>query len=328
MGRLAKVLEYTYAGDSERKRILRSPRFPTDVRELVMSESMEEDTLVSQEIEKTILEGAETRSVIRKVLPIVDINTYNTLVPYDLSPSGSLEPVGEVAEAPTLVTYFQSGSVQPRKYSTKIQITNEMLNDHRWDLVETQIKRAGAVLENTLNKVGMTEMLDGHNGTKPADIDPTYLHIQLSDLARARQSLQTEYWGGGGITFIGHPAAWRYLYTTTSGSNYAGTNLVNISPNTGDNIIGMDAYELNTPLETHRVWASSTPKYWDSTDSANHYYGIVLDSNNYAIIGMQDDIHVSREVNDPVHDLTSLVASAKFDVKVIKNKAAVRILAK
>ena len=322
MGRLATILEYTYAGDSERKKILKSYKFPTDVRELVMSEDMEEDTLVNIEIQNTIVEGAKSRSVIRKVLPIININTYNTLVPYDVSPSGTIDAVGEIAAVPTLRSSFSSGSISPNKYSTKIQITDELLEDHRWDLVEIQVKRAGALLENTLNKIGMNELLCSHHASAPSDIDPTYSHIQLQDLARAKQSLQNIYWGGGGISFIGHPAAWRYLYTCTSGSNYVGSNLVNISPNNGDKIIGMDAYELDTPLET------GAAKYWDATDSANHYYGIVLDSNNYAVIGMQDDIHVTRKVNDPVHDLTSLVASAKFDVKVINNKAAVRILAK
>jgi hypothetical protein len=90
----------------------------------------------------------------------------------------------------------------------------------------------------------------------------------------------------------------------------------------------MDLYELYTDLETAYTWNGGTQKYWDATDGANHYYGIVLDSDNYAVIGMQEDIHIKSKKNDPVHDLTNLVASMKFDVKVINNKAAVRILTK
>ena len=317
MGKLAKILEYAYANDSEKKKLLNNSHLPKDIKELLLSESMEEGTLINEGMNIALVAGAENRSVIRKVLPIVTIGAYNNVIPYNLSPSGGVSAVGEAASIPSLRSAYGSGSVRPKKYSVRVGITNEMIEDCRWDLVELEFNRAGALLENTLNRVGMTELLDGQNGTTPADIDPTHLHIQIQDLARAKESLKNEYWGGGNISFIEHPNAWRYIFV--SGGNYLAPY---ISPNRGSQLMGMDVYELYTDLET------DAQTYWDSTDATGHYYGIVLDSDNYAVIGMKEDIHIANQNYDPINDLANIIVQAKFDVKVINSKAAVRILTK
>jgi len=314
MSRLAKILEYTYAGNLERKKLINRPSFPYDIKELLMSEGMEADTILTEELQGALIDGAEKRSVIRKILPIIKVSKYKAIVPTNISPSGVVGPTAEGAVPASLEGSYSSGSLSINKYSTKIGITNEMIEDCQWDVIEYQVKRAGALLENTLNKDGMTELLDGHNGTSPADKDPASSHFELADLADIKNTLMDKYWGGGGLSFIGHPEAIQFLLDSDALA-------VNVVPNQGGQLLGVDIYELNTPI-------GSATNYWDATDAANHYYGIVLDTDNYAVIGMRDDIHITKEVKDPIHDLTQLIASMRFDVKVINSKAAVRILSK
>jgi len=320
MGKLAKVLEYTYAGDNERKEILNQSNFPKDIKQLLLSEEgTGSDNLLNIELENALHVGAEKRSVIRKLIPTIDVNEYRAVVPSMISPSGCVDKVSEGAAFPTMKATFASGTVEINKYATSIPITHELIEDGQWDIIEILVQRAGALLENTLNKVGMTQLLDGHHATKPADIDPAESHITTYDIALAREYLKKLYWGNSRMSFIGYPTAIRYLL---SKSSVSGSTELGITPNTGDDICGVEVYELMTPLE---VGATS---YWDATDSANHYYGMVIDSDNYAVIGMRQDIKIESNIKDPAFDLTKLVASMRFGVKVINSQAAVRILSK
>ena len=314
MGKLSKILEYAYAGNLEKKRLINGPTFPREVKELLVSEGMNTSTLVSLGVQEALVDGAETRAVIRNVLPTIKVSKYNTMVPTNLSPSGVVSPTAETAIPPILNSSYASGTLDIEKYSTRVGITSEMIEDCQWDIIEAEVKRAGAILENTLNKVGMTELLDGHNASKPADKDPAGSHLELVDLADVKNTLMTKYWGGGGLSFIGHPKAIQYLLDS-------GSLPVDVVPNKGGKLFGMGVYELITPID-------SKTRYWDATDASSHYYGIVLDTNNYAVIGMREDMNVTKQIRDPIHDLTEMVASMRFDVKVINDKAAVRILSK
>jgi len=315
MNQLARVLEYTYAENSKKQRLMDSNRFPSEVKNLLMSEGMEEGNVLEIEVNKALVDGASKRSVIRKAIPTVNVGSSKALIPSNLSPSGVAECISEAATIPDLWSTYTSGTLDVKKYATKIGITEELVEDHEWDLVTLEVERAGALLENALNKAGMTELLDGHHATIPADVDPGGDHLRVSDLAAAKESLKTLYWGGGKLSFIGYPTATRYLLSSGNTAPF-------IHPNIDGKLFGIDIYELATKLE------DKSSNYWDSTDGSSHYYGILLDYDNYAYIGMRDDIHLSKEIKDPIHDITNLTASMRFDVKVINSKAAVRILTK
>ena len=155
MNNLAKILEYTYAGDSERKRILNKTDFPIGLKELLLDSNTQEVTLVNQEIHNALVDGANKRSIIRNVLPVINVNSNKPTIPSTLSPSSYIDPVAQAASISNMDGYFASGQLNIQKYSTKVGITNDLIEDKEWDIISVQVERAGALIENSLNKIGL-----------------------------------------------------------------------------------------------------------------------------------------------------------------------------
>ena len=311
MNNLAKILEYAYANDYEKQKILKKDDFPEDLKELLLDSNTEESTLIRHEMHQALVDGADKRSLIRNVLPTLNVNTNKPTLTSTNASNSYIEPTAQGAAIPNMDGVLVSGQFDIKTYSTNIGITNELIEDQEWDIIATMVEKAGALLENSLNKIGIQELLDGHNGTTPSDVDPTGTNFALTDLINAKYALKKLYWGGGNISFIGHPLAIRYLTDSADIAPF-------VAPNFGGQLAGIGIYEL----------ATSGVSNWTETDAAGNYYGILLDSDNYAVIGIREDIHISSEMKDPIHDITNLTVSARFGVKVVNNQAAVRILSK
>jgi hypothetical protein len=118
-------------------------------------------------------------------------------------------------------------------------------------------------------------------------------------------------------TIIMHPRAEAQLFDTVSIFN-KDMDLTKAGEGTPE-IFGMRRFCCNVTT------SSTATSSWDSTDSDNHYYAMVLDSSAYARTVIKRDMMI-KDYKDPVHDLTNIIVSSRFGVGVTNGKAGVRFL--
>ncbi|RKY26043.1 MAG: phage major capsid protein [Planctomycetota bacterium] len=325
MSKLTRLLQLAYAGNSERKRLLNNPHVIHDLggkdsktyKTLLQSDSISETTLLQEEVHKTVVEGAEPYKCFRDVLPVIKTDSYSVRV---VTSQGNAyaEDIAEGAEIPIDTTSYAKTDITIKKIGTRPLITNELIEDALFDVVELELKKAGARLENKLNRDCLQAILKDLDGI--TDVDPAGTALSVTDLATARALVESE--GRLPDTLITHPIA--------EGQLLKDSNLVYVAYagqgrtlETGElpRILGLRPYTLSVTTESGFTYS------WDGTDADNHYYALVLDSKNAAFIAMRRDITI-EQYDDPIHDLLGISCTMRYGVAVVDDKAGVRILAK
>lgn len=320
MGRLATLLRYAIAEKGKRAKMLESERFKTIVGEkafktLQQNEDITETTLLQEEVLKTIFEGAEPAKCFRDVLPIIKTKSYSVRVVTSTGGEYAAE-VPEAAPIPIDTTSLSKVDITIKKVGTRPLITRELIDDALFDVVELELRKAGARMENKLNRDCLLEVLSGITNT---DIDPAGSTLAVTDLANAVGTVKSKNYTPD--TLITHPAAEAQLLQDSNlvYVAYAGTRR---TLETGEipRILGLRPW-------TCSVTTGSTSYYWDSTDADSHYYALVFDSQNMAMIAMRQDM-TTEQYHDPIHDLVGISVTMRYGVKTIQGTAGVRILTK
>lgn len=327
MSKLTKLLEFAYAGNTERSRMLNTESFKKtvldtipdkEVKQLLLANEIESTTLIQEEVYKAVVEGAEPFKCMREVLPVVKTDSYSVRVVYGESGMYAQEvPEGGKIEIDT--QNYSKKDITIKKVGTRPLITNELIEDSLFDVVELELKKAGARLENKLNRDGIVELLKNHNGTTPSDTDPAGTALAVSDIAKSIAKVKAV--GFLPSVLITHPTAEGQLLQDSNLAYvaYAGTSTP-LTQGTVPKLMGLTPYTLGV--------TSDDPTYkWDDTDSSGHYYALVLDPSSYAMIAMRRDITI-EQYDDPIHDLVGISCTMRYGVGVIQDQAACRILAK
>ena len=313
MSKFTDILRYTLSNDKERKELLNNVSFKQSLgkeKHLLISEATDYSDLLLSEITKVIQDGAKERQCMRNVLPIVSVpEGYSSKITYGSTPTNYAGYVAEGAEIPIEVDTYDTTTITINKAATRPVITREMLEDSKLGVIELELKKAGARLENKLNQEAIGVLLDGANGTTPADVDPDGTHISLDDVASAYGSLSDIGWQPSNLVL--HPLSTGYIQSDT-----------------GHEIKYKDGTLWN--LKTHILDATvdgDKTNHWLSVDAATNYTGLLLDSTNYAMIAMKHDMRVEK-FDDPINDLVGLTLTTRFGVGIMNDDACVRILAK
>jgi len=321
--KFVKLMEYAFAGNSERKRMLNSERFKKIVGEkavktLLQAEDINETTLLQEEVIKKIYEGAQPARCVRDVFPIQKTDSYK--VRFVLGSSGAYaSKVAEGGAFPIDEASYSKVDVEVEKYGLRGLITKEMIDDGLFNVVEHQLKWAGYVMENTLNQRVLDKLLSELDGC--TDVDPAGTHLAVTDIATAIGRVKEKNWIPD--TLITHPSAEAYLLSDSNlvYVSYAGTEAGLREGSIGTRLLGLKPYTLSVST------SDDVTQSWDGTDASGHYNALVLDSQNTAIIAMRDDITVER-YDDPIHDLEGIIVKMRFGVGLLRDDAGVRILAK
>ena len=312
MSKLTKLLEYSCAGNSKRRSLMDRDSFMNsfnkEEKQLMLSETGETD-LVVREVLNAIVVGAKSRESARHVVPIINVTTNTARVPYGNSPSGQY--AGYVAEGAAITQdtiEYDKTNVTIKKAAIAPYITNELIEDQQFDVIEMELKKAGAKLENKLNQQVITTLLDGVSG--PNNVTPNGAHISTYDIGIAQGNLEEYGWMADAMLL--QPLAAGYLMDEINMPDVLSNN---------NSVMGLNTRILNA------VTDGTGTAYWDRTVAANHYGGLVFDSYNYAFIAMREDISTTK-INDPMSDVTKLVAKMRFGVGILNPDAACRILSK
>jgi HK97 family phage major capsid protein len=302
--------------DTPSAKTLLTPEIGEDkYKALLQSNALQESNLLQEEVFKTISEGAEPYKCMREILPIIKTDSYSVRIVKGETGSYA-EEVAEGSKVPIDTQVYTKEDITINKIGTRPLITNELIEDSLFDIVELELKKAGARMENKLNRDCILEVLTDLGVT---NVDPDGSHVAVTDLAKARADIESANYMPD--VMITHPSAEGYLLQDSNlvYASYAGSPS-NLNTGKLPTILGMKPYTLS-------VTTGSTDKYWDSTDGANHYNVVLLDSKASTYLGMRRDLTV-EEYDDPIHDILGIACTMRYGVATIQANAGVGILTK
>lgn len=330
---LTKLLEYGFAGNSERKRILNqesfkkslegtSCYFPDDenpervdgYKALLQSErnAINASTLVQEEVYKTVIEGAEPFKCWRECQPIINTDSYS--VRFVKGEAGTYaEKVAEGAKITIDTQEYTKTDVTIEKYGVRPLITHELIEDALFDVIDLELKKAGARMENKLNRVILAAVLAG---VTTNTVNPGGPHIAVSDIAQAIGKIKKQNYLPD--TLVLHPTAEAYLIQDSNLAyvSWAGGNQTLRNYGLGGKLMGL------TPFDCTATDAASPT--WDDTTAASDVTALVLSKNDLGATCMRRDLTI-EQYDDPIHDLVGIALTMRYGYGILQEKSAAKI---
>ena len=330
---LSKLLEYGFAGPSKQKKLLSTSSFRKTLegrkaydregkclgdayKYLLQSEAtaIADSTLVQEEVYKTIIEGAEPFKCFRDAFPIIK-TTSSYSVRFVKGEAGSYAQ--KIAEGQPIDIDTQTYSYQDvtiYKYGTRPLITNELIEDSLFDVVNLELKKAGARMENTLNRNVINAILTALSTNSVA---PANAHIAVSDIAIAIAKIKKQNYIPD--ILVTHPTAEGYLLGDSNlvYISYAGTDTGLREGNIGTKILGLTPY-------TNTATDKDTSPVWDDTSAGSDVTAIVYSKNDLGVVAMKRDLTVER-YDDPIHDLIGISVTMRYGTGILAEKAGCKI---
>ena len=127
------------------------------VRELLLSTAIESTNLIQTEMYATVVEGAEPFKVMRQALNVLPMNAATLDIPVGEVGSYARE-VAEGAEVPISTQDYSKVTFTAKKIAERPVITDEMVADALYPVIELELRKAGAKLENKINQMAIVEI--------------------------------------------------------------------------------------------------------------------------------------------------------------------------
>ena len=280
------------------------------------------DVLWREQLLETVVEGAERRKVIRDASDVLNVDTISGSVP--IAEDENYAPkIGQGAEIRDDREQYVNLSWDAEKIAKGSRVTDEMVDHGIVDLVERNIQKTGAAVENSMNRMGLMELVDNRGGTHtPADttelgvpaINGAYGLVDKNDFVpdafMTAPMYRTSLFDDSNIAF----------------ANRAGT----------DDVIRERVFD---PLLSIEHYGASSSTYLDSGDDPE--YGFTPGAETWgfentgdigALVYSTDHIHSFiysangtgieiKEYDDPIRDLTGMNARVHFDAQVSQERA-------
>jgi hypothetical protein len=319
MSKLAKMLEYAYAGNTERSRIANTESFkktvldtiPKSQKELLLSDGMQSTTLLQEEVYNTIIEGSQPVQVVRNIFPIINTNTNQVRVTYEDGALGKAVDVAEGAAIPINTENFSTHDITIKKIGTRPVITNELIEDGLWDMVEFSLRRAGQKLEHKFNYDVINEAVDSTTySTMNSVTSTTCTPVKLIEMIKEIHNddyIPTDL----------------ILTPTAESQLISGNNL--LQANYAGDSKALRNYDIGTlfGLKMHRLTidGGGQTMLWNNGYNASNEIGALICDPSYCMIAMRRDITV-EQYDDPIHDLVGIAATMRYGVKTITPQKA------
>jgi HK97 family phage major capsid protein len=317
MSKLTKLLEFGFAGNAEQSRMLNKESFKNIIGKedhaLLQSErtAITDSTLVQEEVYKTVIKGTEPVKCMREVVPIVNTDSYS--VRFVKGEAGTYaNKVAEGAKIEIDTQEYTKQDITIDKYGVRPLITNELIEDALFDVVELELEKAGARMENALNRQVLYQMVQGTYKFDSNTVNPAGPHVAITDIARLVGEIKKDNYIPD--TLILHPTAeaWLLQDSNLAYVSYAGGPGALRQGDVGKTIMGLKPYVC-----TATDAASPT---WDDTTAASDVTGLVLSKRDAAVICMRRDLTI-EQYDDPIHDLIGISLTMRFGTDVLQENA-------
>ena len=314
---LSKYLEIAHAGNAEGRKLAQSiPRALghydhenklVSVRELLLTEAIESTTLIQTEVYKTVMEGAQPAICMREALPTINMTSKSMDIVK--RPAGRYAgEVAEGAEIPIKNDDYSKATFTAKKYGERPLITKELIEDSQFDVIAMEIQAAGRAIENTLNQVGLTELLDDAG----LEHDTAGSNQGIKAVAAAIGVMKKQNYIPTDIILA--PLAESMVMKEFVPTGYTGADAV--MAGRLPNMLGLNVHNCN-------VTDASGTYTWDY-DADGEIGMILIDKFNCGAIGMRRDITIEK-YDDPIRDLMGMSVTARFDVDSLQTNAICRV---
>jgi len=228
-------------------------------------------------------------------------------------PYGNAESVApmkaEGAEFAAMYQDYNYVTLEAETYGNFVPITRELIEDSKFDIIAIELEKMGRNLENQLNQMALTELLD----TAGNEHDTAGSNQGITAIIKAKALCETD--GFYPDSVIMSPAAWGMVfvdYKPAYNPSAEDTLRNGVMPQ----IAGLKPFVCG-------VTDASATYTWDY-DADGEIGMLVVDSKAAGIIGMRKDINVVMH-EQPLKMLTSPVVSARWDFEAIHANAISRI---
>jgi len=265
--------------------------------------------LVPELVYEQIVTGAEEVLCMRDVLrpATIRMDRPEMKVTVWKRPSRTLPQVGDVGHYPNAsVGNFTTVTLSAKKYGEIVPISQDLIEDSQFDLIEILLREEGRIAENTLNKVAIDEIVShanhsvAWNSTQP-----------VNAIAEAVSAVKGDNFTPD--TLILTPEALADMF---------------IDPHFTYQYIGepgnIRSQELKQPILGMKVYVLGFPtNYWDY--ASGKAVAVVMDSQRAALLGIRENITTDR-IEDPLNDLVNLKVWMRFDVKTVFGEAIAKLM--
>lgn len=321
-GSLSAVVRFYQAPLEKKKELLKNEAFLekagiTKERAMLIGQDLEGSShiLVREEVYKKVLEGAEPSHIWRDILPVVNVsNSFSLRVP-KVTASRYANKIPEGGQFPERSSSYSKVDISIEKYGEQPIITEEMVRMSLFDIIELELMKAGASVENRLNREALKKILT--NMTTISPFSPTGTHIAVTDIATGRAKVLKQKHSPD--TLVLHPTAEGYLLQDSNlvYVAYAGQGRT-LETGKIPKLLGLTPYTCTATDD------DDSPT-WDDTTAGSDVTALVLDSKApVALIAMGQDI-TTTQWKDPLYDLHRIVVKMEFGVDTIWDDAGVQI---
>lgn len=277
------------------------------VRELLLSTAIESTTLIQTEMHATVLEGAEPWKCMRQACTVLPMKANTLTIP--VGEVGSYAPeVAEGAEIPISDQDYSSVTLTAKKYGVRPMITDEMVADALYPVMEMEIRKAGAKMENTLNRLALTELIDN---TSANEHDASGSNLGIKAIATAIKLVKADGFIPDRIVL--HPDAEALIMADYIPTGYVGAEAAQSGKL--PNLLGLSPFITNVADASSQTW-----EYNSDGDIGM----VVFDSGNSTVIGERQPITVKR-FDDVIRQLQGGTVSARWAVGTLQANAGARI---
>jgi hypothetical protein len=277
------------------------------VRELLLSTAIESTTLLQTEMHATVLEGAEPWKCMRQACTVLPMKANTLTIP--VGEVGSYAPeVAEGAEIPISDQDYTSVTLTAKKYGVRPMITDEMVADALYPVIEMEIQKAGAKLENTLNKIALGALIDG---TANNEHDASGSNLGIKAIATAVKKVKSDHFLADRIVL--HPDAEALIMADYIPTGYVGAEAAQNGKL--PNLLGLAPFVTSVEAASSQTW-----EYNSDGDIGM----VVFDSGNSTVIGERQPITIKR-YDDVIRQIQGGTVSARWAVGTLQANAGARI---
>lgn len=277
------------------------------VRELLLSTAIESTTLVQTEMYATVLQGAEPRKCMREAVTVLPMKDNQMTIPVGEAGSYAVE-VAEAAQIPISTEDYTPVTLTAHKYGARPVITKEMIEDGLYPVIEMQVRKAGQKIENRINQLMLTEMIDSAG----LEHDTAGANQGTKAVVAAMSAV-----GGAGFladSLILSPDAQAVVMAEFTPTAFTGSDQVmrgQLPP-----LFGLKPFVCG-------VTDASATQTWEY-DSDGDIGMLVFDSSEGPVMGMRRDITVI-DYDDPIRDLRGMSVTARVAVDTMQANAICRV---
>jgi hypothetical protein len=324
---LSLYLEYDYADNRDKTRILNT--IPAreyhayeeagevkqeNIRELLISGTVQDTTLIQTEFYNTVMQGAEPMQCMRRFLPTINLNKGNSLQIPVSSAGAYADDILEGQDITPKNAGYDPITITVGKVGDAPLITDEMVADSSYGLISLEVAKSGRRVENKFNRNVLAIIL-GAPGLQTHDT--TGSNQGVSAIAEAKAKVADYDWLPDKC--VAHTRLGAKLLTETFPNvNYSAFNADAVrTGQIGTQFLGLDYMETSVnPLATGKTWGYSSDGY---------YGGIVADAMNLGATVIRADIQVEN-FRDPIKQIQGATSTMRFKAGIINATAGCAII--